>query len=310
MTIEEKTEYIKSRALANGFDACGIARAEELKEEKKHLNNWLCKGYHAGMKWMENHFDKRTNPQILVEGTKSIVVVLKNYTPTFYPFENRKYKIARYALGVDYHKIVKKRLLLLLKDIQENLDKNITGRCFVDSAPVMERVWAQKAGLGWIGKNSLLINRKLGSYFFIGEIFLNIELVYDKPIHNMCGTCTYCIDSCPTGAIIQPGVIDANRCISYHTIENKTDISINIKNNLNGWIFGCDICQEVCPWNFRAKPHEELAFTPNKLLLHISDEELENLSEEKYLQIFNQSAVKRAKYPQLMRNIRANMSVI
>ncbi|MGC8804000.1 MAG: tRNA epoxyqueuosine(34) reductase QueG, partial [Bacteroidales bacterium] len=276
------------------------ARAERLEEDEYRLQQWLSKGYHAGMQWMANHVDKRINPQLLFEGTRSIVVVLKNYAPAHYPFANRKYKIARYALGVDYHRVIKKQLQRLLYEIQQTFGNHIRGRCFVDSAPVMERTWAQRAGLGWIGKNSLLLNRRLGSYFFIGEIFLDIELAYDKPINNLCGTCTYCIDACPTGAIVAPMVIDASRCISYQTIENKNDIDEPVKGKLQGWIFGCDICQEVCPWNFRANPHHEPAFEASPALKELTDEQLENLTEESYSCLFARSPVKRAKYPKLL----------
>ncbi|MCX7987136.1 MAG: tRNA epoxyqueuosine(34) reductase QueG [Bacteroidales bacterium] len=306
MNSLEITNFIKAKALELGFDACGIASAEPLDEEKNNLKEWLAKGYHAGMEWMNNHFDKRANPRMLVEGTRSIIVVLKNYTPVSYPFAHRKYKIARYALGLDYHKVVKKQLNQLLSAIQLNIGEQVQGRCFVDSAPVMERVWAHRAGLGWIGKNSLLINRKLGSYCFIGEIFLNIDLVYDRPINNLCGTCTYCIDACPTGAIVAPMIVDANRCISYHTIENKHEIDESVKNKMKGWIFGCDICQEVCPWNFRITPHREPAFEPSPDLRNFTDEHFENLTEETYQKLFAHSAVKRAKYPKLLQNIKIN----
>lgn len=309
MDKEVITQFIKAKAIALGFDACGIARAERLEEEEVRLREWLSKGYHAGMQWMANHVDKRIDPQQLFEDTRSIVVVLKNYAPPHYPFADKKYKIARYALGVDYHRVVKKQLLTLLAEIRQSFGEHIRGRCFVDSAPVMERVWAQRAGLGWIGKNSLLLNRQLGSYFFIGEIFLDIELSYDTPINNLCGTCTYCIEACPTGAIVAPQVIDANRCISYQTIENKDGIDEPVKGKLQGWIFGCDICQEVCPWNFRARPHHEPAFEASPALKKLTDEQLENLTEESYSYLFVRSAVKRAKYPKLLANIQANQYI-
>lgn len=308
MDIHSVTQFIKAKAIALGFDACGIARAEQLTEEQNHLHAWLERGYHAGMQWMQSHIDKRANPQLLVEGTRSIVVVLKNYFPSAYPFANKKYKIARYALGVDYHRVVKKQLLTLLGEIQQAIGHPIQGRCFVDSAPVLERTWAHRAGLGWIGKNSLLLNRKLGSYFFIGEIFLNIDLEYDRPVNNLCGTCTYCIDACPTGAIVAPMVVDANRCISYQTIENKGEIDEPVRGKMQGWIFGCDICQEVCPWNFRAKPHRESAFDPKPIMFEITDDDFENLTEETYSVLFSRSAVKRAKYPKLVDNIKANQN--
>jgi len=304
--VQSVAQFIKAKAIALGFDACGIARAEKLNEEESHLKEWLSKGYHAGMMWMNRNSELRVDPRLLFEGTRSIVVVLKNYAPAHYPFADRKYKIARYALGNDYHRVVKKQLLALLDEIQQAFGKQIRGRCFVDSAPVLERVWAHRAGLGWIGKNSLLLNRHLGSYFFIGEIFLDIELAYDKPINSLCGTCTYCIDACPTGAIVAPMMVDANRCISYQTIENKSEIDEPVRDKLKGWIFGCDICQEVCPRNFRVKPHQEPAFEILPALRDLTDNQIENLTEETYNSVFARSPVKRAKYPKLVHNIRTN----
>jgi epoxyqueuosine reductase len=292
-----------------GFDACGIAKAEDLENEKQTFQKWLGNQYHAEMKWLENNLENRFSPSLLVQNAKSIIVVLKNYFTDNYPFKNSSYKISRYALGNDYHSVLKKQLSTLLKEIQQRFPE-IDGRCFVDSAPVYEKTWAHRAGLGWIGKNSLLINRHFGSWTFIGEIFVSTELAYDEPLKNYCGSCRKCIDSCPTGAIVDCGVIDANRCIAYHTIENKGTIPENIKKKLNGWIFGCDICQEVCIWNKRAIAHNENEFLPGKELLSLTDDQFSTLTEEKFNDIFSHSAVKRTKYQGFMRNIKDNEASI
>ncbi len=300
----EKSKLIKEYALALGFEACGIAHAEKLNDEEVQLRNWLKAGYHADMHWMEHHVDKRLNPGLLVPEAKSVIVVLKNYNIKDFPFENRKYKIARYALGMDYHKVIKKQLKKLYNYIDQNFGP-IKGRYFVDSGPVLERTWAVKAGLGWIGKNSLLLNRKFGSFCFIGELIIDIELFYDKPINTLCGTCTNCIDACPTGAIVRPAVIDSRKCISYQTIENKGEIDSNVKTKLSNWIFGCDICQEVCPWNWRAPEHNEPLFKIKPALNTLSDRDIENIDEKTFNQIFEGSAIKRAKFIGLSRNIQA-----
>jgi epoxyqueuosine reductase len=302
MTVLEKTELIKRLSKTLGFEACGIAKAKELSENAENLKTWLDNGFQANMHWMENHFEKRIDPTNLVENAKSVIVLLKNYYPENYPFKNKKIKIARYALGEDYHSVIKKKLKTFLKKLNTDIGP-VNGRYFVDSAPVLERSLAIEAGLGWIGKNSILINQKLGSYCFIAELIVDIELEYDQSVKNLCGTCTVCIDACPTGAILQPYIIDSNKCISYHTIENKDDIPGDIRNNQNGWVFGCDICQEVCPWNKKAKSHNEPAFMPNEKLKTLSENDLQNLSENDFKEIFQKSAVKRAGYIKLKRNI-------
>lgn len=304
MTIEKKTELIKSISSKLGFDACGIAQVKELSKSSSYLKDWLDNGYQADMKWMENNFEKRIDPSKLVENSKSVIVLLKNYYPEEYPFENRKLKIARYAFGEDYHNVLKKKLKVFLNHINSEIGP-AKGRYFVDSAPVLERAWAKEAGLGWIGKNSMLINKKIGSFCFIAEIITDIELVYDSPINNYCGTCTKCIEACPTGAIVKPYIVDSNKCISYHTIENKCEIPENISINLNGHIFGCDICQEVCPWNNKARPSDELSFNIPGELRSIKDNDWLTITEEKFNKIFTKSAVKRTGYDGLKRNIKA-----
>ena len=305
MNVVEKSQKIKELALAAGFSACGIAKAAKLTKDSSYLDTWLSAGYHAGMKYMENHYEKRIDPTLLVEGAKSVIVVLLNYYPKIYPFENRKYKISRYALGHDYHTVVKDKLSVLLKSISENVG-TVNGRAFVDSAPVMERAWAREAGLGWIGKNSLLINKTLGSYFFIGELIVDIDLHYDSPIDDYCGTCRKCLDACPTRAIVSAKVVDSNKCISYNTIENKEpEIPESIQYHMNGRIFGCDICQEVCPWNVKIKAHETTELAILESVENSSDAILENISEEEFATIFKNSPVKRAKYSGFIRNIKA-----
>jgi epoxyqueuosine reductase len=303
MTNIEKSQLIKELAISIGFDACGMAKAAPLLNDAKHFETWLSAGYQAGMKYMENFSDKRIDPTLLVEGAKSIIVVLLNYYPKQYIFENRKYKISRYALGHDYHTVIKNKLSDLLKLINNNVCTT-TGRAFIDSAPVMERAWAREAGLGWIGKNSLLLNKKLGSYFFIGELIVDIELEYDSPINDHCGTCRKCLDECPTRAIVLPKVVDSNKCISYNTIENKeSEIPETIRHTMNGRIFGCDICQEVCPWNTKLTPHNINEFNTFEVFEKFSDHDLENISEHEFNTIFKDSPVKRSKFAGFKRNM-------
>ena len=304
MSVSRHTNAVKSLAKEIGFDACGIAPATFLEKDALHLEAWLSAKYHADMKWMENHFEKRTNPAILVEGAKSVIVVLLNYFPQNYPFKTSKYKISRYALGIDYHKVIKEKLTIFFNRINEEIIP-IEGRCFVDSAPVLERALAREAGLGWMGKNSLLLSKNLGSYFFIGELIVNAEFEYDVPTLNQCGTCTKCIDSCPTQAIVSPGVVDSNRCLSYHTIENRNEIPSYIGESMNGRVFGCDICQEVCPWNGKSKANNIPEFAPSTELLNMNDELFEEIDENKFETLFAKTAVKRTKFSGFVRNIRA-----
>lgn len=293
---------IKTEAAHLGFSFCGIAEAGYLEDEAPGLENWLKQNMHGKMHYMENHFEKRLDPTKLVEGAKSVISLMYNYYPAQ---EQRKdsYKISRYAYGQDYHHVIKDKLKQLVAFINDEIG-TINARVFVDSAPVLERAWAKKSGLGWIGKNSMLIHPKKGSYFFLAEVILDLELAYDDPIRDYCGTCTACIDACPTEAILPGNVVDGSKCISYFTIELKDEIIPNeVKGKFEDWVFGCDICQEVCPWNRFSTPNHEPLFRPNNKLLNYSKAEWEELTEEIYREIFKKSAVKRTKFKGLVRNI-------
>jgi len=296
-------QAIKDKALELGFDAVAFTNANELTDDAKHLEEWLKLGYHADMNYMAANFDKRINPSKLVEGAKSVILVLKNYYPSAKPVDENGFKIARYAYGKDYHDVVKAKLQQLFDYIKLYIFPDLEGRIFTDSAPVLERALAAKSGLGWIGKNTNLIHPKIGSYFFIGELIVNLPLTDGTPINNYCGGCTKCIDACPTQALSADGKLNSNRCISYLTIENKGEIPDEFTGQFQNRIYGCDICQEVCPWNRKAQPHRELQFEPHPDLLKLTNHEWLALDEEKYRQLFNGSAVKRAKYQGLMRNI-------
>lgn len=300
MTKTELSAAIKKRAEDLGFLSCGIAKVEFLEEEARHLEQWLEKGYHGKMSYMENHFDKRVNPALLVDDAKSVISVLVNYFPKQDIFEGKDLKISKYAYGKDYHLVIRERLQLLLDFIQE-LTGERSARTFTDSAPVLDKAWAERAGLGWIGKNGNLLSKKVGSFFFIGEIILDLELSYDQPITDHCGSCTKCIDACPTEAIIQPNVVDGSKCISYLTIELKDQvIPAEFKGQMENWVFGCDICQDVCPWNRFSKPHTFPEFDPHEKL---STELLEDMTEDLFREVFRHSAVKRTKLGGLRRNI-------
>ncbi len=301
MNKHDITKHIKRKALDLGFSVCGFSKADFLGEEAGKLETWLKSGYQASMQYMENHFDKRLDPRLLVPGAKSVISVLLNYWPGQIQF-SASYKISKYAYGKDYHFVMKEKLKTLFEYIP-SVAGDVQGRYFVDSAPVMERAWAAKAGLGWIGKNSLLLTKQ-SSWFFLGEIITDLELDYDKPMKEYCGKCTRCLDACPTGAIIAPGIVDAGRCISYLTIENKGEIPGKFSDTMNKWIFGCDICQDVCPWTLNANLHNEKDFAPNPGLTEMDDQDWENLSEERFRTIFRKSALKRTKYHGLMRNIK------
>jgi len=305
MSINKKllSEQIKQKAKSIGFTDCKIAPAEFLKEEAEHLRNWLMNGMHADMHYMENHFEKRTDPAKLMPGAKSVIVVLLNYLPENPLPETNNLIISKYAYGDDYHKVI----MTMLKKLHKAIDQEIVeyeGRIFVDSAPLLERALAAKAGLGWIGKNANLISPEYGSFVFIGELLTNIELEYDKPIRDFCGSCTKCLQACPTNAIIQPKTIDSRLCISYWTIENKGSIKASFKGKIRSRIFGCDICQDVCPWNRKIKSHLVDAFRPSLDLMNMTKKDWRVLSQEKYNHLFKKSAVKRAKYDGLMRNIK------
>lgn len=300
VNVTAASDAIREMATALGFDAVGYARAVRLDGDALRLQDWLNAGYHADMAWMEGHFDKRVDPARLVEGTKSVVVVLFSYKSAQVQASHVP-QIAKYAYGTDYHLVVKDKLWELLKRIQEKFPQ-AQGRPFVDSAPVMERAWAVRAGLGWIGKNSLLINRNLGSFFFIGTLMLNIELDYATPVKASCGRCTRCIDACPTRALVWPKVVDARRCVSYHTIENRGAIPDEIKPLIGNRIFGCDTCQDVCPWNARVAPHSHPELAPRDAILSFRMADWTALDEASFTDIFRKSAVKRAKFGGFARN--------
>ncbi len=296
-------ESIHQEARRLGFSFIGIARAEALDEEARRLEEWLNRGYHGQMKYMENHFDLRTDPTKLVPGAKSVVVLMHNYFPKDSQSDPTAPKLAKYAYGEDYHLVLKKKLKELLHFIQEEIGE-VNGRCFVDSAPVLERDWAKKTGIGWTGKNTLLINPKAGSYYFLAELILDLELPPDHPIKDHCGTCRRCIEACPTDAISPEGyLLDASKCISYLTIELREAIPAEFKGKMENWMFGCDICQEVCPWNRFSKAHEEPAFDPQEGLMKMKKNEWEEITEEVFGKLFKHSAVKRTKYAGLRRNL-------
>jgi epoxyqueuosine reductase len=297
------TALIKQEAASLGFAACGITPANELQEDGIHLRNWLKKGYHAGMEYMQKHAGIRSKPGLLVENAKSVIVFLYNYYPSEMMDSNSTYLVSAYAYGQDYHDVIREKLNILISKLNEQVP-GISIRGFVDSAPVLERAWATRAGLGWVGKNSMLISRKNGSYFFISELITDLELEYDKPMGgNYCGDCSRCMDACPTAAITDLREVDANKCISYLTIENKEAISEDFKGKYKKWIFGCDICQQVCPWNRYSTPHNEPAFTPPPSLMKMKESDWKNLDNDQYNSLFRKSAIKRAKFAGLKRNI-------
>lgn len=297
------TQLIKQETKRIGFDYCGISKAEYLTEEAPRLENWLKQQMHGQMKYMENYFDMRLDPRLLVPGAKSIISLLLNY----YPIEKQNVgapQLSKYAYGTDYHFVIKEKLKKLLSFIQQHISKDVSARVFVDSAPVMDKAWAKKSGLGWQGKNSNLIHPQAGSFFFIAELICDIELEYDGAIKDYCGTCTRCIDACPTDAIATPYIVDGSKCISYFTIELKDSIPNDVKGQFNNWMFGCDICQDVCPWNRFSKPHQEPLFNPNPKLMEMEANEWKELTEELFNELFKKSAVKRTKFEGLKRNIR------
>ena len=294
---------IKQKAFELGFSHVGISKAGFLEKEAKQLESWLSNNYHGKMQYMENHFDLRTDPRKLIDDAKSVITLLYNYYTPIQQENVAAPKISKYAYGADYHTVIKKKLKELQFFISDSFGE-INVRGFVDSAPVMDKVWAEKSGLGWIGKHSNLINKEKGSYFFIAELILDLELEIDIPIKDYCGTCTRCIDACPTEAIIAPYVVDGSKCISYLTIELKDEILPNeFKGKMDNWMFGCDVCQEVCPWNRFSTPHNEPAFKPSFDLLNFTKKEWEDLSEETFQKLFQKSAIKRTKFKGLKRNI-------
>lgn len=302
---ERHTQSIKSIASALGFSFCGISKAEFLKDEAPQLEEWLKRGYHGNMRYMENHFDKRLDPTLLVPGAKSVISLIYNYYPEkdIAKENSSALKIAKYAYGEDYHFVIKDKLKEFLQLINDQIGE-VNGRAFVDSGPVMERAWAKKSGIGWIGKNSLLLNRSMGSFFFLAELILDLDLEHDGPAKDYCGTCTACMDACPTDAIPQPYVIDGSKCISYFTIELKEEIPNDVKGKFDNWVFGCDICQDVCPWNSFSKPHQETRFNPHEDLQKMNEREWKEITTEVFQKLFKNSAVKRTKLEGLKRNIR------
>ncbi len=299
---EKNSQLIKDAARKLGFDFCGIAKAEFLEAEAPKLESWLNNNYHGKMAYMANHFDKRLDPRKLVDDAQSVISLMYNYYPPNRLPEGREdLKIAKYAYGKDYHFVIKDKLKDLLSLLREEIGE-INGRVFVDSAPVMERQWAQKAGLGWTGKNSLLLNQQKGSFFFLAELIIDLPLHYDTPVtKDYCGTCTRCIDACPTDAILQPNLLDASKCISYLTIELKEEIPSEFKGKMENWAFGCDICQDVCPWNRFSKPHQESEFLPHPELKSLDWEEM---TKETFDRVFKKSALKRSKWEGLQRTIK------
>ncbi len=304
MDTASNTNLIKSLASQLGFSFCGISKAEFLEEEAPRLEEWLKRGYQGKMSYLENHFDKRLDPRLLLPGAKSVISLMYNYYPDKDLAADKvdSYKIAKYAYGEDYHFVIKEKLKTFLELIQEEVGK-VEGRAFVDSAPVHERAWAKKSGLGWIGKNSLLLNREMGSFFFLAELIIDLELEYDGPIKDYCGTCTACMDACPTDAIPAPYVVDGSKCISYFTIEFKEEIPTEVKGKFENWIFGCDICQDVCPWNRFAKPHHEKKFQPHPELEKMTVSDWREITEDVFDRLFQKSAVQRTKLNGLKRNI-------
>ncbi|MFZ4476464.1 MAG: tRNA epoxyqueuosine(34) reductase QueG [Saprospiraceae bacterium] len=303
MPIQQQTDQIRTEAQRLGFDFVGFAKAERLDAEARKLEQWLHQGAHGKMGYMENHFDLRIDPTLLVPGAKTVICLAYNYFTDDLQEDPEAPKISRYAYGTDYHFVVKDKLKALFQYMQDTFGE-IDGRCFVDSAPVMEREWAHRAGLGWNGRNTLTIHPKRGSYFFLAEIICDLPLLYDDPIRDHCGTCRRCIDACPTEAIAPEGYfLDASKCISYLSIELRAEIPSEFKDQMQNWMFGCDICQDVCPWNRFAQPHTEPAFEPHPELLPMRKSAWEALNDDTFGKIFKKSAVKRIKYEGLRRNI-------
>ena len=307
MNIKEKHTQgsfdFKDRSIGKrlGFLSCGISKAEFLEEEAPRLEKWLNKGMHGEMSYMENHFDKRLDPTKLVDGAKSVISLLLNYFPSEKQDSN-SYKISKYAYGTDYHFVIKDKLKSLLHFIQEEIGE-VHGRAFVDSAPVLDKAWAARSGLGWMGKHSNLLTQQVGSFYFVAELIVDLDLEYDHPVTDHCGTCTACIDACPTEAIVEPYVVDGSKCISYYTIELKNEIPSEVRGKFEDWMFGCDVCQDVCPWNRFSKPHQEPLFNPHPDLLSMTRKDWEEITHEVFQKIFKKSAVKRTKFSGLRRNI-------
>jgi epoxyqueuosine reductase len=299
--VESYSNIIKSESLRLGFHFCGISKAVFLEAEAPHLEKWLEQGMNGKMQYMENYFDKRLDPRLLVDGAKSVISLMMNY----YPDEKQNPdapKISKYAYGKDYHLVIKGKLKELLQVMNEQIGE-IHGRAFVDSAPVLERAWAAKSGIGWIGKNAQLIQPENGSFFFLAELIVDIELDEDAPIKDYCGTCTRCIDACPTQAIIGPKIVDGSKCISYFTIELKETMPVEMHDKMGGWMFGCDVCQDVCPWNRFSLPHKVEEMQPNRALLNMTKNDWEEITEEVFKKTFKDSPLQRAGYKGIKRNL-------
>lgn len=302
--IENKSKYsklIKAEAKRLGFLSCGISKAAFLETEAPRLEKWLNQNMNGNMQYMENHFDKRLDPTKLVEDSKSVISLLLNYYPEHTQGDDT-YKVSKYAYGNDYHHVIKGKLKALTHFIQEEIGA-VSGRAFVDSAPVLDKAWAAKSGLGWIGKHSNLLTQQVGSFYFIAELIVDLDLEYDSITTDHCGTCTACIDACPTQAIVEPYVVDGSKCISYFTIELKDQLPNEMKGQFDDWIFGCDVCQDVCPWNKFSKPHNEPLFNPHPELLDLTKKDWEEITEDVFKKVFQKSAVKRTKFSGLQRNI-------
>ena len=303
LNIEKNTKLIKDKAVDLGFISCGISKADFLEDEAPRLEKWLNQNHHGQMSYMENNFDKRLDPRLLVPDSKSVVSLLFNYYTDKKQEDSQAPKISSYAFGEDYHFVIKRKLKKLMNYIKTEIG-DVSGRAFVDSAPIMEKAWASKSGLGWIGKNTNLISKKTGSFFFIAELIIDLELEYDSSTTDHCGSCTKCIDACPTEALIAPYQIDGSKCISYLTIELKDQIPNEFKDKMDNWAFGCDICQTVCPWNRFSKEHKEDAFSPKEELIKMTKNEWNEITEEVFNTVFKNSAIKRTKYNGLKRNIK------
>ena len=301
--IEKHTHLVKEAALRNGFDYCGIAPAQKLDEDARRLEKWLQNGMHGSMQYMENYFELRIDPTKLVPGAKSVITILKNYFPAQQTVSETK--ISKYAYGLDYHTVIREQLKTMISELQQNIGR-FNGRGFVDSAPVLERTWAQKSGLGWVGKNGNLINKQSGSFFFIATLIVDVALLYDDAFaKDFCGSCTRCIDACPTSAIEEGKVVNGSKCISYFTIELKDElIPQEMKGKFDNWLFGCDVCQDVCPWNRFSKPHNEPGFTPIAEVMNFGANDWEELSEEAFKMIFKNSPLSRSKYKGIQRNLK------
>ena len=295
------TAIVKRLAKEQGFMACGISKAEFLEEEATGLEQWLKHGYHGEMTWMENHFDERLDPRKLVPEAKSVISVLLNYFPEKGQAADAP-KISKYAYGRDYHKVIRNKLKRMLTGIYEEIGQ-VHGRGFVDSAPVMDRAWARRSGLGWIGKHSLLLSKKAGSFYFIAELIVDLELDPDGPSTDHCGSCTACIDACPTEAIVSPTVVDSNKCISYLTIEYKKALPTEFQDKMEQWVYGCDICQDVCPWNRFSSPHQELDFNIREAIGKNGWQEWEEITHELWEEIMQGSAIRRTGYQGFKRNL-------